>query len=91
MALAAPSGVGRLFIITFIGALALARTAKPALTGMCMKRLPNRKAMFQVTIAGNLFAGLALPALDLSASQFGGAWASASSMVFTDLMKACHV
>ena len=32
MALAAPSGVGRLLIITFIGALALARTAKPALT-----------------------------------------------------------
>ncbi|PNH02889.1 Tenascin-X [Tetrabaena socialis] len=31
--------------------------------------------------------GLALPPLDIPASQYGGSWAAASSGVFTDLMK----
>lgn len=31
--------------------------------------------------------GLALPQLDLPAFHYGGAWASANSLVFTDLFK----
>ncbi|GIL67805.1 hypothetical protein Vafri_21080 [Volvox africanus] len=38
-------------------------------------------------IADGALTGLALPPLDLSPLQYGGSWASANSLVFTDLMK----
>ncbi|GFR45710.1 hypothetical protein Agub_g7119, partial [Astrephomene gubernaculifera] len=37
--------------------------------------------------AASALTGLALPPLDVNAMQYGGSWASANSLVFTDLMK----
>ncbi|GIL87882.1 hypothetical protein Vretifemale_15929, partial [Volvox reticuliferus] len=39
------------------------------------------------TFVSAAFTGLALPPLDISPLQYGGSWASANSLVFTDLMK----
>ncbi|GIL67802.1 hypothetical protein Vafri_21078 [Volvox africanus] len=48
-----------------------------------------RAVLFVISmgLAFSELTGLALPALDLSPLQYGGSWASANSLIFTDLMK----